>query len=1073
MEIFGGINPEIEKQGRDSTLLDYFNVVNPAAMRVLHSDLFDADRDDSFVLNDHVDFVSQQTDEVQRNLMAEPPRSYEDMLDRVGRINKFNESAQAIGQDSLLTSIPLMLGVGLTDPTNLIPIGGAVGYATRMGRTANRALNVGKAVGITAAAGAAGAVASEGLYDVQNLPTDYSNAALFGMALGGTLGGIGEALIKAPPGFRKIAAGKIMSEDDALAFKDFKVSLEPEASPIFTSKVTDDVQEFIKNESIEKATRTGERISTMLPKFMRSNVMTAYASADKGVRDIASRITRPQHGKGQFSGDTMRTYASRLNGKSNEALTELAVLYKEQVRAGYKGTKDDFYNELGTQYKQLASQQDMAVRGDQDFIQLRKTYEKETAKSDRKYNKDISVLKEEIKKNKKDAAFVEQAKLRLDDLEKERSLVKQKLLEERYKNEDVIWKKHFPSNKITKLNSPVHKYFQEILKEAKGAEMPELKNISENRLYMPRHLNSSKIKELSQDKAKSMIERALVTHPNNQALRDDKLLLEEAVNEYWSRAANSAFGADNLQYMLGKEKFGVDTALQGRKIYLNEAELTDMLETDISSSIGQYHYWMRGQIAARQALPELRGVESSKTMEVFRENFTDPIRSRLASSSPETRKLLEDDLVAVDEMMQDIMGTLRIAQTQNSALWKGTRVATQVNSITMGGMFGIIQALEIPAALWATGFNRVFHKQFGALFGETVRTLGSKKFTPLQKELVQMGYLAQLTDQMGVNRIADTEGAFNVGKLENKLMGFSNKVFAFNGMRVMTSWLETMVASNIVTKFKDINPKALNPEDAELFLRWGINESDAKHLQEQILKHSDISDDGIVKAINFKAFDSRGEILMQRAISEGVASGVIQGDTWAVPTWMKNYANNPFVKLMTQFWRYPLAANEQLLAKGINSDRAGLAATTVAASMMSMGMFYLIEQAELASGAREASETFYDISTEEGMYNLVLKGLSFSGTLSGSTIPLDVMGSLFIEGEVPWSPYRTGTPESLVLGASGQILKDVKNITSSLVKGEYDNEDLWDSVWNRMPLHNFIVINPAVQELIEDNTRKY
>jgi hypothetical protein len=94
---------------------------------------------------------------------------------------------------------------------------------------------------------------------------------------------------------------------------------------------------------------------------------------------------------------------------------------------------------------------------------------------------------------------------------------------------------------------------------------------------------------------------------------------------------------------------------------------------------------------------------------------------------------------------------------------------------------------------------------------------------------------------------------------------------------------------------------------------------------------------------------------------------------------------------MLQFLRYPMAATETLLARGIDENVARWVAATMTSTFMMASVMYTREQAAIAMGAMDESEAKYANfwEDEEAAVKLFAGAFGKAGTLG----PLDIVAS--------------------------------------------------------------------------------
>jgi len=1042
---------KLEAEAPDNISWDSaMRIGNTVGTAVLNPELYGAARDRNFNLGEYKEYLTSLTPAEQG--VAVTAISEQDMYNKVERFRADQEAFSEAQQVGLLNSLPKILAAGLTDPLNAIPLGGLAYKMFKLGKHGDRINNIARNTLAFGGVGATFGVLSEAVRDDMELETDYGSSILFGFILGGGLGSLGGALQRtAKPSDALLA---MTAKDDIIDERNFRIAkVDPDAPMVSATGVPAQLKkagpEIFSIETPGQIKKTGGWAS-----FMRSDVLEAYGSASGALRKAVSYFVNPHVGVGMVvNRNDGYTNIKRLDGRTmNTADIELGTAYREAKLSGeFTGSRQEYIDTIGKSYATKAMKQEEAVHSDAQFIQGREEFRK---------------LEAELKAKRKETKDAKEIKA----IEEQLALAKRQLRE----SEGDIWKKYMPES-MTKGERVVSDYYRKMLEEGKRVGVLEFEGISSSRMYIPRQANIENLRKIPAEKQKQLIEQAIVTHPSNRWMNEKDV--KAAAEAYWlssfSKAYNTAFDINSRSMALGKE-MGNDRSLRGRKFYLNTNEMIDLLDTSAMEAMGKYHYWMRGQIAIREAVPELRNTASDQLFSKYEELIKTPLVKEMQNLSPAEAAVRQTEINALDNIVNDLIGTLRIAQNNKTAGWVTSRVLTQASALTMSGMMGLIQMFEIPAALWATNYNRILHKQYGSFMADTIKAMSTKEYTSFQKELVQMGYLSTAMMQAGINRLTDTSSTFNVGKLENALMGLNHKTYALVGMRPMTAWLETVVASNVINKLRDFNPAKVSKKDRNLYNQWSLKDEDILSIQRQLKEHGDIRPDGTIVTLGLDKLDDTAKEALSVAVSRGIETGVLQGTTFNVPTWMK--VPTPFKRLMTQFWRFPLTANEKYLQRGLAEDKAGLLAAGLGGMLMSGSLYYLIEQAEIGMGIRSPLDARFDLNTEEGRKALTLQALTYSGVFSGLMLPLELMQGVFTAAgkDTPFSQYQGRETASFLLGAGGSHVENIRTILDQGVKGQFDSEAAW-LAFKRLtvPAGNAPFLGREVDNIIKENTIKY
>jgi len=1026
--------PEQQPEGRESTFRDYLNVMNPFVFHHDHQDLYGAKDDPNFMLLDHSDYLSGLSkDEFDAALGS---NSEMDMYQKVDKIKAYNEHIEAMANDSLGVKVTLGLLAGATDPINFVPVAGVAAKVSNTISTATKAASILKDAAILGAVGAGSAVASEAVADAYDMPADYANASMYGFVFGAGVGGVVSSLKNA----RSDRAISILQDDPITKHDTAALPKEGDMPTV-------------------DANGTPARIKPFFGRYwdvFRSPVAIGYQSKVDDTRRLFAQLVNPHTSKdGQINSKSALDIKIRTNGDLNSARLDLGDDYKAAAKQGYTGTIDEFTNDVGAGFIAKANKQEIDVANDVDYKAIRSEHKTKLASLENELEKVQKALKKSP-----------------DNLELK---TKGKELDARIADEtasyrkqtDMVWERHRPV--LNKYEQKVNTYFNTMLERSQAVDMPELTGISTNRLYFPRQIDNIKVQGANPEEALAKVKQAIATHPKNSGM--DEAQLDEAANYYYNNMVDNAFTEESYTFMVSSKKFGSDSSLKGRKVYLNAEAMIDLFDTDAFEVMGKYHYWQSGQIATREAIPELQGVPIDKMMETFREVKVNPLKKQMnmAGLSNKERSLMQREIQAADDVMRDLLGSLRISGQDSSLPWVTTRLLTSANAVTMSGQMGLLNLLEVPAAMWATNTTQLFNKRFGKSLAEAHKAIFSGKYSDFQRELVLLGNLTSLIDIHNLNRMTDTQGVFNVGRVEGQANRLVNGVFKYNGLRSLQASNEAMVAANLINNITKFKPGS----EMNYLNKYGLSEAQVLHIQKQLNKYGDIQD-GNVLSMGLSKMDKDAADALGTAVTRAIRTGVIQGDTLNVPRWL--LIPTPMRKLMFQFFRYPMAAQEQLMARGWNEDKAGLLATTIGSSMAAMGLFYLIEQAEIASGVKHPADAKYSLTTEEGQIALLTKGLSYTGTLSGLFLAKDMSESMAsVAGEkLPWQEYGGKGASDILLGASASRVQNTATIIAEGIKGQFDSEASLRAYYDFfVPLGNAPIVGQGLKDLLLDQATTY
>lgn len=1063
----------------DFTWGDAFRMTNSAGMFLQNPELYGSPDETGYTFTQEKDWQKLSGNELDWVYDA---TSSEDYQNRLARAKLWQESADRFQNDSSnFNKYGKSFVAGAADPVGFVPYAGWAGKAMQVGKAANTLSRMGKTFGVVGTMGAATNVASDYILEQQGAPVDYASSALWGFALAGSLGSVVEGVSRTR---YKAKMSDALLRDDIARAKEIDDALTPQINP-----ENPDAPPIMPSEIQVEGMPTPEKIDRGSRFWGASDVHKLHSSELDSVRDFGGGADNPTVMTETARTTTARTYSKNLDGRVHEAQLDMAMQYRDAVKDGqFKGSMDEYFDTLGRDYHRLAAEQENRVFSDPVMKDINKAADKEIRDARKKAKQDYAQFEEGLailKQSKtelgldKDAIKAAQDALEARRVEIESEVAKLKVEVEIARNEKLmaLWSKH--KVEIPDRLKPMQKYFSGMLDEGRGVGVRELDNVSPDRLYIPRQIDFAAARNLDEVTLRTKIYNGLRKHPSNEKIADADLM------EAASRLAVD-WRTKGLDVTYNDPLFNGRSIIENKKTYgarrlkIDNNEIMDILNSHAADVIGGYHYFTRGQIALRKAYPQLRntysvsrtGKEDEFIGTKFEEKIVKPVYDEIAAKGLE-RGEYEEDILAMRNVFNDVMGNLRIFQGDDASrkFYDGARIAAQANAATLSGWFGLNQTLEIPSALWATGFNRLYHRQFGTIMKDVVKTLATdgKPNTVFMQELSRIGYLSSLFEQSGLNRMTDTTTVFNMGKIENKLHKLNSKLYKYNGMRAMTAFLEAMVASNAVTLIRSAGKGKVSTKQMAILKKFGLSPDDIRAINKELDRIGDITPDGTINKLGLNEMEATTREKLMGAMSNAIEEGVIQGDSMKLPNWM--ILPGPMKLLVTQFLRFPLIANEVLLRKGIRDDVAGMAASVVGTYMMSMGIRYLEEQARIGLGVTREEDAQYDLMTEEGLYNNVLKSTNYIAAFGGLTIPYQYMTAMLQTGL--FGEYKSSNAITGIGGVTVSRVQTISDMLNMAINGKMDSEKFWKGAQSFTPLYNLPIYKDAVQMIIDENTIDY
>lgn len=989
-----------------------------------------------------------------------------EIMDRRGL---YNESAKKIAQDSL----PVQLGMGLVgsiDPTWALPVG-YVSASLKVGyNLATKATKLSVLAGESAILSMGSASLNLAMNQAGGVETDvgYGYTNLYAGLLGGSLPMLG-TILGGGYNTAKIAKGLTTDPKNFLAL-----------SGELTAEAVG-------------GTQARTIYNKLTPQWMKSDVMITAEADNPYITLISNRLDSPSiavisrdTGKPVPIGTTGQDYKGKFNGRQRMTIGDIKGYWQQSSIK----SEEEFFIEVGKTMRERANKQDIATYTElNDHIEFTQSEAKIAQKEEldafinqespyykNDKGRDVFLTEEEVIRIEAGEAFPHKIYFKKTHIEKDVKAFEAEL-KVRVRDEisgaiDAKKAEIYAKNQlefehgdpmVVKAAQRGDEYYKSVLEEGHRLDVVELKHINTDRHYLTRIFDFQKIREMDHHALTIKIRNALEAHPANKGIKD----LNKAASDIVTKLKNLDYSKEFADYsfMVPKE-LGADAYFRSRNFKLDERAIQDILVNDISDVMGQYSYAQVGHYAAMHSFPELQGIPRSEQLDLFRETFIEPLRKKGTPTKAEGAQL-----DALERMFSDLLGTFRIAADSNSFVWKGTRMMNNVNSMTFGGGFALNTAAEMGGLLLDGHVANIMKARLGSL--KEIGTMFSGKTIedPLVRDFVLMGQFENLFETNSMQKLSDTEAVFNVGKIENSLNKGTSEFFKYTGLRGATVALEAMVGPKVIHDIMDFGKLSkLGLADEKYLARIGLSHIDTKIISKALNKVGEFTKSG--KIYNMNLDKMPGDVIdkITTAVSRGMRQTVIKGDSTYLPFWM--IKPNSFNRLALQFLRYPMAATETLMARGMDESMAKWTAATLTSTFMMSLVLYGREQAAMAAGLKEESEAKYDKFWEDdkAAMRLFSSALAKAGTLG----PVDVLmgkASAITGVPVPGHEYAERDVLSGLMGPTFSRLPALRDIFEPLImRGEVFNAKSWYAFKSMMPGATIPFINEYLTTQIKENT---
>ncbi len=1074
-ELTGGITssvldvPKPETEQRESTTEDYWNTLSSPAIVFNNPDLSwrgSMSNNNLDINNPTFKSLYSQMDGEGKAALGRAT-SLEHAIAIAGRREVFADSSRAIEQDPFLIQLGMGAIPSMVNVSSALPIG-YLGAMAKLGKQAHRINNVAVGAAFGGVAGAGMNTIDETLFEAQGIQHDYLTAAFGGLALGTPLGAFGGMLA----GPQSKAAAHAMSKEGDTFTQDFSVDKD------ITIEIVDGVPKITGLGNVGQMSKFGMDWIPGLGKLLRSDVHTVYQGDSSILRGEMTKWSNATISLHDSNGNVVpnawnaQNEKAIVNGMHNTVKAEVKGIYTSAKETGYTGSYDDFIVDVSRSYTNAAAAQEKIVyskintakQGVVEGIKVEKQQKLEEfnqpeawyrASDNKQYplTEDLigTIADEHIffrNKNKKELA---QFKQELDVEYKEKLDIEvNKLRDEIYSNHKGEFKGSPEAIKAAKMYQT---YYNSVLKAGQEAKLGELQGMSGDRLYRPRTWNFEGVKDgdISEIDAKKLLYAGLSNHPNQATYTAPQL--QTAVDNIYKQLLSRGFDLENLTttFVIPKE-LPFEGMLKSRQWRLDEGQLGGLLKDNLEDVTGAYNYKMSGRVAMGKVTD---GTEWGEYI------------SNLKEKMIESGEYSNTHFDAFARTIEDTVGTLRMQQNSNSPEWTWTRNMMTANSVRLGGGFGGNQFIELAANAAMLGVRSLVNGRFAASWKGAGEMLYKGKMPDDQftRSVIASGHMDAALHTHRVNRYSDAEQGLNPGFFEKKLHGMQDWMMKVNGMRYFTAVMEDFTGGSIMTQIGDLASKGkLSNKEITRLARWGMSPEDAKGFA----KDMDMYYKPAEGKLELDRFSEYNQNKFQQAIQNGIDEMVVQGDSIHAPNWMK--APKPALKLLTQFMRFPLIAQESLLRRGLTEEQGRFVGGVIASTMTYMGLKYTREQASIAMGLTDPMDAKYDYFGpwgEEAMERGVYGSFNYNANLG-------FMSSLWNYGAIATGNSELGRDYAFdkgitaLGGPTGSAIDDFVKLTTSAANGELGTDKDLMILKGGTPFLSLPIISEGFSSMIKE-----
>lgn len=1104
---------EEPEQIPESSMQDYFNVLSLGVMTdnpETQAELADLKRTGFDWADEGFKTIFEGADiETKREMLT--ARNNADAMKIYERRLIFNDSSRRVAEDGLVTQIAMGAIPALASPTTLLPFGAVA----KVAQTANKARKI-KSVVVGATTATTANLIDEALLDQQGMPTNYLSVAGTSMVLGGGLGLFGAMLANpksaAMTADNILATGnkldkEFVSDNFVTIDRGTETLLIPKLNKTVYDKIPG-LGEWFKSPITKMYQSDNEAVRAIASRISNPTVSMKDANGDfiiipktgadvkqEIIGNFNSSINVPisqlygqwkaagwKGSRADFNKEVYRVYTEESNrlasgakvfGDEN-AKADLAsidesfkaqakeaempeVFYRdskgkyqpysqelmakqEQQAIDLKSAEDNFVNFRDVEIPKMKEDNKFIIELRQELLkaegmkgaELRTAMKEFRAERKQVLQQEIAAkraeLRAEIKAKKFKVITPVFRKPSKKKLEAKKAELKEQRAYEREAAREKWVQKYYDDNQPTfKTKDPIitegakvyAKYFDDMLEKGQNLKIKELMNSKKGRLYSPRNWDFDAIAKAPKEMVIQKLKQAVQSDARNEY--SSQKALDDDVEDLYRILIDK-----NTQAVMGQGKgyytkdLPFEKRLSERKLYVDESKLGNLVHNNFEDISGMYNYFMSGRMAVQHA-------------------FSDAVtKDGDLDLSTVTKDLDAKDVKVVTNTIDDLLGVRRINQYGNDVSWQLSRNLMTYNSARLMGGAGGNQLIEMATIAMMNISRGIVYKKFSQSAQNVSKMLYKEQGaqSDLGRVLLNSGYLESALHAHRANRLADTEAGFNPKMWESALDNLADFQMKYNGQRYFTALAEDLSGGAIIEYIKRASPR-----DEALFSRWGLNMDDVQGLK-KVLDEDDVN---FLDRMSPKQLDK-----FQLAVNRGVSEWVVQPNSVHLPDWFKGAG--PMAKLVFQFMKFPMIAQETLMRRGWTEDRAGMIAGIVGGATMYTTLKYLREEASVSLGFTDEIDRKYDIFNDTDQFNRTLmESMNYMANLGMFTTAWNY-GNAALQRPELGREWANRNAIEAIGGPTVGLVQDVSDIGSRIVNdGDFTSERQMNSFRQLVP----------------------
>lgn len=506
--------------------------------------------------------------------------------------------------------------------------------------------------------------------------------------------------------------------------------------------------------------------------------------------------------------------------------------------------------------------------------------------------------------------------------------------------------------------------------------------------------------------------------------------------------------------------------LKSKNYNLNDKYLGDLIDKDIPSIMQTYHQNMSGRVALHTKF-------GTDDLQVIQHEIVEPAAAQArknGATEAEIASLIED----VNTLVEQVLGTHGLPQKPNAWGEKATNTLLKFNYLTFGGGFGINALADMGVVSFSVGLGNTMKHFAPAL--KAIRNMDeAAKDMPWIEQALGLGAASDFYNLRALTRFDDMDTAQATNRTMRTLDRWGNVMTKYSGLAPITAMEELMAIGGgtvdmirTAQKFKQTGKLPHGFE--EKLARYGMTKDDLLWVATQPVKIKN----GVLIDFNWGEWTDKSKMeKFQIAITRTMNDAVIRGDKTLLPNYMTS--SNPFMKLMTQFMRYPHIAYERVLLRGASKPTARFLSGTMTSAAIMASIYYIREQALISAGVLKERDAKFAIYDRFGNFDddaMLRLSWTVASKLPQLGIAMDAVNKgIALAGKPTPGRLYDENPWTAIGGVTASRFDNITKGLDAAFDGKFTGMDAYYTAKPMIIFQNYLSIdqlyNPVAKELIE------